>query len=125
MGEMNLNVASGKPDLVFTPFTFTDADDCNKTFAEYKEGNAVFCNVFKDENENFKMLVSKIKMVKGDNDEFDNMVRGWFIPPMHIDKFLEKLSENGAIHHSFLVYDVDVSAMKYFAKCLDMETVEL
>ena len=30
----------------------------------------------------------------------------------------EKLSENGAIHHSFIVYDTDIKALEFFGNLL-------
>ena len=45
--------------------------------------------------------------------------------PIVSSMVLEKLSEHGAIHHGFMVYDVDIKAMKSFGQTLDMEVVEI
>ena len=119
MGEMNYAVANAKPTLVRSSFIYTDADDAIKGFAEFKKGPAVFGNVYKDEDGKYKLLLSQIEMVDGEPD-FENSIRGWFKAKMPINEFLETLSEYGAIHHSFLVYDVDIKALEYFGKLVGL-----
>ena len=125
MGEMNYAVAKNKPVLTESGFSFSDAGFCFKGLAEFKSGKAVFCNVFKDKGEIFKLLLSDIEMVNVDTHDFDDNMRGWFIPSVPVPEFLEKLSENGATHHSFIVYDTDIKAMEYFGELLDMKVVKI
>ena len=125
MGEMNYSVAKAKPVLTETVFDYTDAEFCFKGLAEFKSGKAVFCNVFKDKGEEFKLLLSDIEMINVDTHDFDGNVRGWFIPPVPLPEFLEKLSEYGATHHSFIVYDTDIKAMEYFGELLNLKTVKI
>ena len=124
MGEMNFNLLREKPVLSTAPFRYSDAGSMAKAVGAFKEGKAVYCNVFRVENEKFVMSVSEVEVsfVEG---QVENSVRGWITPNMNIAKFLEKLSEHGAIHHGFLVYDVDVKAMKCFGQTLNMEVVEI
>ena len=121
MGEMNYSVAKNKPSLIQSDFPFTDAEYCFKGLAEFKSGKAVFCNVFKDKGEEFKLLLCDIEMVNVDTHDFDDSMRGWFVPPVPVPEFLEKLSENGATHHSFIVYDVDIKALEYFGELLNLK----
>lgn len=125
MGEMNYAVAKEKPQIVESEFSYTDAGYCFKGLAEFKSGKAVFCNVFKDKGEEFKLLLSDIEMVNVDTHDFDDSMRGWFIPPIPVPEFLEKLSENGATHHSFIVYDTDIKALEYFGELLNLKVVRI
>lgn len=125
MGEMNYQVSSVKPKLKTSPFIYSSAESFMAGYAEFKEGQAVFCNVFRGENEKFKFLVSNIEMVHVDTHDFDGGMRGWFKPNGRIEDFLAKISENGAIHHSFIVYNTDVKTMKTFGELLDMDVIEI
>ncbi len=124
MGEMNFNLLRSKPNLLTAPFRYTDSGTCAKIAGAFKDGKAVYCNIFRAENERFVMSVSNVEVsyVEG---QVENSIRGWITPNMNIAEFLEKLSENGAIHHGFLVYDVDIKAMKCFGQFLNMEVVEI
>ena len=42
---------------------------------------------------------------------------------MRMPEFLEKLSKNGATHHSSFVYGATVEEMEFFAKLLKIKTV--
>ncbi len=113
MGEMNYAVADGKPVLEKCDFIYTDAEDCYKGYARFMGGQAVFCNVFFDGKE-WCLLLSDVYMNEVKEDAFTTSMRGWFSPKSSVSEFLENLSEVGATHHSFMVYDVHVSALKYF-----------
>lgn len=125
MGEMNYAVAKDKPVLSVGNFPFTNAEFCVKGLAEFKSGKAVFCNVFKNKGGKFNLLLSNIKMVNIDTQDFNGNIRGWFIPPVPVPEFLEKISENGAIHHSFIVYDTDIKALEYFGDLLNLKVVKI
>jgi L-arabinose isomerase len=119
MGEMNYAVANAKPVLIRSPFIYTDAADAVKAVAEFKTGAAVFGNVYKDEDGKYKLLLSEIEMVEGEPG-FESSIRGWFKANKPINEFLEELSEYGAIHHSFMVYGVDIKALEYFGKLVGL-----
>lgn len=125
MGEMNYDVADRKPMLKKSSFAFTNAYDCIKGLSQYKTGKAVFINVFRGEGEKFKLIVSDIEFIDPNTNEFDNSIRGWFKTKKDIPEFLCALSENGAIHHSIVIYDADIMAIKHFGKLLDMEVIEI
>lgn len=125
MGEMNYAVKKDAPVLVENDFIYTNIGFCFKGLAEFKSGKAIFCNVYKDVNEQFKLLVSDVEMVNVNTNEFDGSIRGWFTPSVPIAEFLEKLSEYGATHHSFLIYDVDIKALEFFGALLGVEVVKI
>ena len=124
MGEINFGLLRDKPKIATIPFPYTNSKTCTKPYAAFKEGNALYCNVFRAENEKLVLSVSKVKVTYVEG-QVEDAVRGWITPNMNIAEFLEKLSEHGAIHHAFLVYDLDVKAMKCFGKTLNMEVVEI
>ncbi|MBE5750415.1 MAG: hypothetical protein E7346_06070 [Clostridiales bacterium] len=124
MGEMNYNVADKKPVMVEQGFPYTDAGNAVKALACYKSGPAVFANVYKDSDGKYKLLLANVEMLP-EIPGFENSIRGWFRPERPIDEFLEVLSEYGAIHHSFLVYDVNIKAMEYFGKLIGLEVYKV
>ena len=86
--------------------------------------NRVFGNLFKDGDGKYKLLLSEVEMLD-DEVGYDDTIRGWFRPNRPINEFLELLSEYGAIHHSFLVYDVDIKALEFFGKLLNLEVIKI
>lgn len=122
MGEMNYAVASKKPVIMEQEFPYTDVANVIKGLSCYKTGPAVFANVYRDVDGKYKLLLANVEMLP-DEQGYDDKIRGWFRPEKPIDEFLELLSEYGAIHHSFLVYDVNIKAMEYFGKLLNLDIV--
>jgi L-arabinose isomerase len=122
MGEMNLSLAANKPELKEMDFTYTDAHNPVVAYGCYKEGNAVFINIFNDGTD-YTMLLSPVKMIEPKADNFKESVRGWLKPNMPIAAFLEQISQHGVTHHSILVYDASISELEYFGKILGLKIV--
>ena len=116
--------AQEKPNFQIMNFKYSEIGKATKATACFKKGNAVFGNVYKDSDGKYKLLLSNVEMLE-DEKGYDNSIRGWFRPNMPINEFLELLSEYGAIHHSFLVYDVEIKALEYFGKLLNLEVVKI
>ncbi len=124
MGEMNYALATDKPEIVEHRFPYTDAVNPISANACFKAGKAVFGNLFKDCDGKYKLLVSDIEMLEEEKG-FEESIKGWFKPSIPVDEFLEKLSEHGAIHHSFIVYDVNLKALEFFGKLIGLEVVRV
>lgn len=124
MGEMNYAVADAKPDFMIDAFPYADIGKAAKGYACFKKGQAVFGNLYKDADGKYKLLLSDVMMLDGESG-YENKIRGWFKANRPINEFLELLSEYGAIHHSFLVYDVDIKALEFFGKLLNLEVVKI
>lgn len=122
MGEYNEALADGQSEMKEIPFVFGHADDPVVSYACYKAGDAVFCNVFKDKDD-YKLLVSPVEMVTKPVDKFAGSVRGWLRPPMPVADFLEAISTEGVTHHSSLVYGATVEQLAYFGEMLDMDVI--
>lgn len=122
MGEFNVALAAGKPEIKEIPFTFGHADDPVVSYGRYKEGSAVFVNVYKD-SEKYNMLISPVEMQAADEDKFEGTVRGWMKPCMPIGDFLAAISTAGVTHHSALVYGASLAELTYFAELLKLNVV--
>ena len=75
MGEMNYSVKKEKPELIRVNFPYGNTGFCFKGVAGFKSGKAVFCNVFKDVNEEFKLLVTDVEMINVDTRTGEYMSR--------------------------------------------------
>lgn len=122
MGEYNEALADGKPEMKEIPFIFGHAEDPVVSYARYKAGDAVFCNVFKDADD-YKILVAPVQMVTKAEDRFAGSVRGWLKPTMPIADFLEAISTEGVTHHSSLVYGATVEQLAHFGDILGMDVI--
>ena len=124
MGEFNLALAAGKPEIKEIPFTYGNADDPVVCYGRYKAGEAVFINVFKD-SEKYNMLISPVEMLDAPTDRFEGSVRGWFKPCMPLGDFLAEISKAGVTHHSSLVYGADLAELEFFGKLLGLNVIEV
>lgn len=125
MAEMNYSVADGTPVLYNMPFDFTETSkDTVAAYSRFKGGKAVFANIYRDED-GFKLGVAPVEMISVEKDRLENQMRGWMKPEKPVAEFLKSLSENGATHHSFMIYGGNVDMMKFFGKLIGVPVVEL
>ena len=122
MGEINLALTAQKPELKEIPFVFGEADDPVVCYGCYKSGEAVFVNVYRDE-EKYNMLISPVEMLDNAGDNFKGTVRGWMKPKMPLGDFLAKISQAGVTHHSSLVYNATLEELEFFGKTLGLNVV--
>ncbi len=121
MGEMNYAVADGPIEFFEKDFIGGGKSPITGT-AAYRPGNAVFVNVFEDDN-GFNLLIAPVEVIKETTKNFAKNIRGWLKFPKPLNSVLEKISEYGATHHSVLVYDATVEEMAFFAKCVNLKPV--
>lgn len=124
MGEMNYRVADGKPQLRGVSFNYTDAEPPVVGYARFRGGNAVYINIFRDED-GYCMAVAPVEMAAVEADNFPQSMRGWMRPQMPVAQFLERLSKYGATHHSILLYDAAPEQLEFFAALLGLKTVRI
>ncbi|MBQ4630277.1 MAG: hypothetical protein IJB70_04750 [Clostridia bacterium] len=117
MGEMNYAVADRKKILWEMKFAYGNETTTNPYVVggAFKEGKALFLNVFEDEN-GFNILTAPVNVVKETTDIFEKKVRGWLDFGMPTGEALEKISLHGATHHSILVYGAREAEIEFFAK---------
>lgn len=117
MGEINYAVADKKPTMFEKAFIYGGEGSSNPyaASAAFKEGEAMFLNIFEDEN-GFNILAAPVNVVKETTDIFQKSVRGWLDFGKPIDEVLEKISMHGVTHHSIMVYGAKLTEIDFFAK---------
>lgn len=123
MGEMNYNVADGKPEFFEKAFPY-DSPNPIAGAAAFKPGKAVFLNIYEDDK-GFNAFIAPVEVLQETTDNFIKNIRGWLKFSKPIRDVLEKISECGATHHSILVYGASVEEMTFFVKTLDLIPVIL
>jgi L-arabinose isomerase len=105
MGEMNLRLVGGVPQLRLKPFPFTSAQAPVVAVGGFRGGQMVIVNLAPGPGERYALVVAPGEMLHldGENKMADS-VHGWFQPPMRLADFLAGYSRAGGTHHSALVY---------------------
>ena len=105
MGEFNYAIADGKPLLQEKPFPFTNAENPTVAYQTMKGGRAVLMNLAPFGNGQYTLTLAPGEMltIRGENN-MAQATNGWFKPDVTLEKFLAEFSQNGATHHSVLVY---------------------
>ena len=122
MGEMNHQVADGKPTAYENVFTYADCPNPVVSTAAFMPGNGVFLNIFEDEK-GFNAFIAPVEVLKETTDNFQKSIRGWLDFKKPVSDVLEKISECGATHHSILVYDAKPEEIAFFAKLLNINPI--
>ncbi|MDO8587386.1 MAG: hypothetical protein Q7T82_10130 [Armatimonadota bacterium] len=140
MGEMNVNLAVGKPLLRVMDFPWTDADDPVFAVGRFRGGEAVLVNLAPGPDNlsrgnglarptdrassksvpaggrvSYTLVVAPVEMlyIKG-KDNMGTLIHGWFRPEIPIAQFLEEYSRAGGTHHLALVYgDIADDIMRF------------
>jgi len=126
MGETNYRISATKPLLSRTGSTFVKGTMPYAAYCRMKEGCGVYVNVSRDKDD-YKMLIAPAKMLPAENDNFPRTIRGWMQPETSAStaEFLEKLSVNGATHHSTFIYGATAEEIAFFARLLSMKIVHI
>ncbi len=119
MGEMNIDLASGIPEVAAPKFVFggSGVSDPIVIYGRYKGGKAIFVNVYRNEN-GFNLIAAPVEMMEYESDRFENKIRGWMKPMIPISDFLEQLSTYGGTHHSSLIYGATLKEIEFFGNIL-------
>ena len=122
MGEFNYRVADGKPILQEKPFPYTSAENPTAAYQTMKPGRAVLANLAPFGGGSYRMTLASGEMLKIEGpNTMKNMVNGWFRPDLPLETFLEQFSQNGATHHSVLVYGDELESLEHMAYFLGVE----
>lgn len=123
MGEMNYRTAEGKPVITRAGANFTCGANPYVGYARMKKGSGVYLNISRDKDD-YQLLLAPCDMLSDGPDNFAGSMRGWMQPKdLTTAEFLEKLSKNGATHHSSFVYGATIEELEFFGKLLSMKTV--
>ncbi|MBO4898499.1 MAG: hypothetical protein J5590_09405 [Clostridia bacterium] len=123
MGEVNYRIVNSKPYIRRAKINYAEGTMPYAGYARMKGGKGVFVNICPTKDD-FRLVICNAEMQEYAEDNFPYNVRGWMKPDnLTTAEFLEKLSINGATHHSAFVYGATVSELEYFGKLLKIETV--
>lgn len=104
MGEMNPDLASGKPSLIEKDFPYTDAENPAAFAGRLKPGHAILADLAPGPDNTYTLIVSPVEALGPEEDNFQDSVRGWIRPMMPVAEFLAEYSSFGGTHHLALVY---------------------
>lgn len=124
MGEMNYRIADTKPLIARTGSAYVKGAMPYVGYARMKGGKGVYVNISRDKDD-YKMVIAPAQMMDVKEDNFPHTIRGWMKTEdsSNTMEFLEKLSKNGATHHSTFIYGATVEQIEYFAALLSIKTV--
>ena len=121
MGEVNYRVINNKPVINRAKINYAHGCFPYSGAARMKGGKGVFVNICRGVDD-YKLVISEAEMVDYKEDNFPGSIRGWMKLGCGCGEFLEKLSMEGATHHSTFVYGANASEIRYFADLLNLET---
>jgi L-arabinose isomerase len=105
MGEMNVNLISGKPRLVQKSYTFIDSNDVVLAVGRFQGGQAVFVNLAPGPQERYTLILAPVNVLDvSGKDEMADDIHGWIKPDRAVADFLKAYSQLGGTHHAALVY---------------------
>ncbi|MCI9305283.1 MAG: hypothetical protein HFI28_02220 [Lachnospiraceae bacterium] len=124
MGEFNYAIADGKPLLQEKPFPFTSAENPTVAYQTMKGGRAVLLNLapFGAGRYTLTLAPGEMLTIAGENRMADS-TNGWFKPDVSLERFLEEYSQNGATHHSALIYGDVLSELLSLGRFLGCKQV--
>lgn len=124
MGEFNYAIAEGKPLLKEKPFPFTSAENPTVAYQTMKGGRAVLLNLapFGEGRYTLTLAPGEMLKIQGENRMAD-AVNGWFKPDVPLERFLEQYSQNGATHHSALIYGDVLDQLLFLGDILNCKQV--
>ncbi|NLC58301.1 MAG: hypothetical protein GX774_15820 [Armatimonadetes bacterium] len=115
MGEVNLDLVDGQPELLQKPFPWTDAADPVVAVGRLRGGDAVWVDLAPGPDESYTLIVAPVRMVAVEGeDRFAGSVRGWLRPHQPLATFLQEYSQAGGTHHAALVYDGSAAVIAAF-----------
>ena len=119
MGEVNLDICDGKPNLTNIDFAYTDISTSPMVaYGKMRAGNAVFVNLAIGPD-GYELIVAPVGVLEPSGSKMmEHTTEGWFKPPMPVARFLEKYSYAGGTHHAAIVYDVDAWEIEAFGQSL-------
>ena len=123
MGEANYRIVNSKPIIKRAETNYADGPMPYAGYARMKGGRGVFVNICPTKDD-FRLVFCHAEMQNFKTDNFSDSIRGWMKPENFTTaEFLEKLSINGATHHSAFVYGAKTEELEYFGRLLGIETV--
>jgi hypothetical protein len=118
MGELNVDVINGKPELLEKEFPFFKADSPALAQGCMKPGPAALVNLAPGPQESFTMIVC-FGDVRAPRKNKIGGISGWFEPDIPLEDMLSEYSCHGGTHHLALVYNPDYNILSRYAEIMD------
>ncbi len=116
MGEINPEVAAGRPVMIEKDFPYTPALNPAIISCALRPGKATFVNLAPGPGEEFSLLVAPVTVLADKPESaLTGSIRGWIKPALPVNAFLEAYSTHGGTHHSALVLGDRTEAIQVFA----------
>lgn len=122
MGELNVDVINGKPELLEKEFPFFKADSPALVQGCMKSGPAALVNLAPGPRESFTMIVC-FGDVRAPRKNKIAGISGWFEPDIPLEDMLSEYSSHGGTHHLALVYNPDYKILSRYAEIMDWNCV--
>jgi L-arabinose isomerase len=122
MGELNVDVISGKPELLEKTFPFFKADSPALAQGCMKSGPAALINLAPGPRDSFTMIVcfGDVRMPRKNKIA---AISGWFEPDIPMKDMLSEYSCHGGTHHLALVYNPDYQILRRYAEIMGWNCV--
>ncbi len=121
MGEINPEVACGRPRLFEKPYPFSAAQNPAVLTCSVEPGFAVLVNLAPGPNNRFSLLLAPMEvLVDEEAVNLQDAIRIWARPSGSIETFLEEYSRRGGTHHSALVLGSRVDELLAFGAYLGL-----
>ena len=126
MGELNVDLVSGKATLLPKKMPWVDADTSVVAVGCFKGGDAVFVNLAPGPDNTYTLIIAPVEMLDVEcDDRMQDAVRGWFTPSMPLTDFLKEYSVLGGTHHAALVYGDVITDLIRFGNMMDWDIAVL
>ena len=122
MGELNVDVINGKPELLEKEFPFFKADSPALAQGCMKSGPAALVNLAPGPRDSFTMIVC-FGDVRTPRKNKIAGISGWFEPDIPLKDMLAEYSRHGGTHHLALVYNPDYKILSRYAEIMDWNCV--
>ncbi|MFA6100940.1 MAG: hypothetical protein WCV67_00355 [Victivallaceae bacterium] len=122
MGELNVDVVNGRPELLEKAFPFFKADSPALALGCMKPGPAALVNLAPGSQDSFTMIVC-FGDVRTPRKNKIGGISGWFEPDIPLEDMLSEYSCHGGTHHLALVYNPDYKILRRYAEIMDWNCV--
>ncbi len=114
MGEVNLRLVDGAPNLREMDYTFSATDNPAVAMGRFRAGDVVFVNLAPTAA-GYRLIIAPASMLGAQGpDRFTASVRGWFAPRLPVADFLKEYSRLGGTHHLAVTYAKDTKPFEGF-----------
>ena len=124
MGELNVKVMQGKPELCEKDFPFIKSKSSALAVGCMKPGKAALVNLAPGADGAFALIVCPGD-IRAPRKGTSYGIYGWFAPQRPIEEMLSRYSLQGGTHHLALVYQPNMQVLSRYAGIMGWECVTI